>query len=156
MRHTRRMFLAALVVFSVAATACPKNTAQKLATASDAFAHSLRAAQQAVQLGVQDGTISAAENTAIEPFFVKVATAGKALDGVIRSNASNSSVAAALQGVIVAMAGLTTQGVVGIKNQQRQQEIAVALNGAAAAVAIVAATVGAPVAAPPAPPLKVQ
>jgi len=130
-------------VLVLALAACPKSTKLRLAKASDSIATVLQNVQAAVHLGVADGTISQAEGVAIDAQLVRAATAGLALDAAIRSNSSSATVSQDLRDFIAALNTLNTSGVAGIKNPAKQNAIAVILQGAASAVAVIASVVGA-------------
>jgi len=120
---------------------CSKGT-QRLATASDAIAHSLANAQAASKQALAQGVISQADEDAFESYLVKVSQAGMVLNQGIRANESASSLSPKLNSFLDAFNTLNNSGVAGIKNRNLQLTISTIVTGAETSVAIIAATVG--------------
>ena len=135
--------LAVLLLIPVLAvlTACPTGT-QKLATASDAIAHSLANAQTAAKQGVADGVISQADEQVFEDALSRVSQAGLILNQGIRANESATTLSAKVNSFMDAFNQLNTTGVAGIKNPKLQLTISTIITGAETSVAVIAATVG--------------
>lgn len=122
-------------------TACPTGT-QKLATASDAIAHSLANAQTAARQGVADGVISQSDEIVFEGALSKVAEAGLILDQGIRANESATTLSTKVNSFLDAFNALNNTGVAGIKNPNLKLTISTIITGAETSVAVIAATVG--------------
>ena len=120
---------------------CSKGT-QRLATASDAIAHSLANAQAASKQALAQGVISQADEDAFESYLVKVSQAGMVLNQGIRANESASGLSPKLNSFLDAFNALNNSGVAGIKNRNLQLTISTIVTGAETSVAIIAATVG--------------
>jgi len=135
--------MATVVVISLllCGFSCSKST-QRLATASDAIAHSLANAQTAARQAVTQGVINQADETEFEGYLVKVSQAGLILNQSIRANESATSLAPKVSSFLDAFNALNTSGVGGIKNPNLQLTISTIITGAETSVAIIAATVG--------------
>ena len=141
MKSNRKIAVGLVLVLALALAGCPKGLAG-LATASDAVAHSLKNAQEGVNQGVQTGVITPAEAKEINEYLSKVAQAGLVLDQGIRAGEQATSISLKVNAFMDTFNALQNQGLVGIKNPQARLAIATAINGAEAAVAVIAAKAG--------------
>lgn len=138
----RKLAVLLLVPVLTLLTACPTGTTQKLATASDAIAHSLINAQTAARQGVSDGVIQQADETVFEDYLVKVSQAGLILDQGIRANEAATTLSPKVNSFLDAFNALNSSGIAGIKNPNLKLTISTIITGAETSVAIIAATVG--------------
>jgi len=121
--------------------ACTKGT-QRLATASDAIAHSLANAQTAAKQAAAQGVITQADEMQFEDYLSRVSQAGLILNQGIRANESATTLSAKVNSFMDAFNQLNTSGVAGIKNPAVQLTISTIITGAETSVAVIAATVG--------------
>ena len=124
--------------------ACNTNTTKRLAVASDAIAHALLDAQNAIHQGVQQGAISPQEEETFNKFLTQTAQAGQLLDASIKSGQSAQNVSDKLNLFLTAFNNLQSQGLAGIKNENLKLTISTIINGAEAAVSVIASAVGTP------------
>jgi hypothetical protein len=136
-------FTIVLLLPLLAATlACPVNSTKQLATASDAVAHGLLNADNAVNQALVSGVVTQEEHDNFHGLLVKAAQAGLELDKGIRANESASTISTKVNSFLDAFNALNTSGVAGIKNPNTQLAVSTILTGAETSVAIIAAAVG--------------
>jgi hypothetical protein len=122
--------------------ACPANSTQKLATASDAIAHGLVNADAAVNQAAVSGVVTPADRESFHGLLVKVSQAGQVLDQGIRANAAATPLSPKVHSFLDAFNALNTQGLDGIKDPNVKLAVSTILTGAETSVAIIAAAVG--------------
>ena len=136
---------------------CNANTTKRLAVASDAVSHALLDAQQAVNQGVNQGTITNGDANQFNTFLVQAAKTGLDLDKSIRAGETAGNVSAKVSVFLDAFNKLQVDGLAGIKNPQLKLSISTIITGAESAVAVIAASVGSQPSKPaPAPPTVSQ
>lgn len=137
--------------------ACNTNTTKRLAVASDAVSHALLDAQQAINQGVNQGTITNGDANQFNTFLVQAAKTGLDLDKSIRAGETAGDVSAKVSLFLDAFNKLQVDGLAGIKNPQLKLSISTIITGAESAVAVIAASVGSQPSKPaPAPPTVSQ
>lgn len=116
--------------------------AQKLATASDAIAHSLANAQTAAGQAKTAGVMSQPDYDAFNTYLVSVSTAGQQLDAAIRANETAPNIAQKVNSFLNAFNQLQQTGLVGIKDKNTQLAISTIITGAESSIAIIVSVVG--------------
>jgi hypothetical protein len=138
-----KLFHVLLLIPLLAVTlACPANSTKQLATASDAVAHGLLNADNAVNQALASGVVTQEERDNFHGLLVKASQSGLELDKGIRANESAATISAKVNSFLDAFNALNTSGVAGIKNPNTQLAVSTILTGAETSVAIIAAAVG--------------
>lgn len=137
----RVMMILLVPVLMLSLTGCPKGTIA-LAEASDSIAHSLNAANDAIDLAEKSNQVSSQESDTFKQYLGKSAQAGLILDQAIRANESKASVNAKADAFINAFHLMVDSGLTGIKNSNVKLSLGTVLNGAQVALAVIAADLG--------------
>lgn len=141
MSFLKKLTLALMATVLFCGFSCGKGT-QRLATASDAIAHSLANAQTAAKQAVAQGVITQADDNVFEVYVSRVSQSGLVLDQGIRANESATTLSPKVNSFLDAFNALNTSGIAGIKNDNLKLALSTIITGAEASVSVIAAATG--------------